>query len=172
LRESEDRAIDGAEESKEDTLSQELMTFAGDPVPFLVETADADDDVVQQRAGLDARFYLRMTYCMMIFFGVLAGIALCVMLPLNLMTEKASWYPANSFLVTTANGFAHPESALLFHTMFSVFIAIAIVGVVYVLRMEIAGHVKGEAAAVPPVQAYSVEIQGLRLDPPVQEQEM
>jgi hypothetical protein len=77
-----------------------------DPVPFLVETADADDDAVQHRAGLDARLYLRMMWTMMIFFGVLAGVALCVMLPLNLVTKKASWFPENSFLMTTANGFA------------------------------------------------------------------
>ena len=158
----------GTEEPKTDSLSQELMTFARDPLPFLVETADADDDVVQQRAGLDARLYLRMLYSMMMFFGVLAGIALLVMMPLNLLADKASWYPANSFLITTANGFAHPESGLLFHTMFSVFIAVSVVGVVYVLRTEMAEHVKGETVSVPPVQAYCVEMQGLRLDPPVE----
>lgn len=169
LRASEDKAVvGGTEEPKTDSLSQELMTFARDPLPFLVETADADDDVVQQRAGLDARLYLRMLYSMMMFFGVLAGIALLVMMPLNLLADKASWYPANSFLITTANGFAHPESGLLFHTMFSVFIAVSVVGVVYVLRTEMAEHVKGETVSVPPVQAYCVEMQGLRLDPPVE----
>lgn len=76
-------------------------------MPFLVETADADDDAVQHRAGLDARLYLRMVWTMMVFFGVIAGVAICVMLPLNLVTEKASWFPENSFLITTANGFAH-----------------------------------------------------------------
>ena len=50
----------GAEENEEDTLSQELIRFSGDPLPFLRETADADDDTVQHRAGLDARLYLRM----------------------------------------------------------------------------------------------------------------
>ena len=146
-----------AEAKEEDSLWQELQTFARDPLPFLVETADADDDVVQaqirksqrpyciyyvesqytdfsefaeqQRAGLDARLYLRMVYSLMMLFMVLAGIALLVMLPLNLLAEKASWYPENSFLITTANGFAHPLSGLLFHTMFSSFIAVAVVGI-------------------------------------------
>jgi len=173
LRKSENKSVEGGEEeTKEDTLLQELMTFAGDPLPFLRETADADDDTVQHRAGLDARLYLRMVWCMMIFFSVLAAIAILIMLPLNLTTAKASWYPENSFLITTANGFANPETALLFHTMFSVFITISVVGVVYVLRMEIAGHVKGETQAVPPVNAYTVEVQGLRLDPPVDEREL
>jgi hypothetical protein len=56
--------------------------------------------------------------------------------------------------------------------MFSVFIAVAIVGIIYLLRTEIAGHVKGETSAVPPVQADSVEVQGLRLDPPVDAREI
>jgi len=174
LRESEDKSVVGgtAEAKEEDSLWQELHTFASDPLPFLVETADADDDVVQQRAGLDARLYLRMVYSLMMLFVVLAGIALLVMLPLNLLAEKASWYPENSFLITTANGFAHPQSGLLFHTMFSSFIAVAVVGLVYILRTEMAAHVKGENVSVSPVQAYSVEVQGLRLDPPVLEHEI
>ena len=61
----------------------------------------------------------------------------------HVMADKASWYPEYSFLMCTANGFAHPESALLFHTMFSVFVAMAVCGVVYVLRSEILAHVKG-----------------------------
>jgi len=60
-------------------------------LPFLRETADADDDTVQQRAGLDARLYLRMVWCMMIIFGVIAAVAVFVMLPLNLMAERAPW---------------------------------------------------------------------------------
>ena len=82
--------------------------------------------------------------------------------------------------MTTANGFAHPDSALVFHTMFTCFIALSIVGVVYVLRSEMEEHVKGAekqaggagALAVPPVQAYTVEITGLRLDPPVRAEEV
>ena len=53
---------------------------------------------------------------------------------------------------------SQPDTHLLFHTMFSVFIAIALLGLVYILRSEIAGHVKGETSAVPPVQAYSIEV--------------
>ena len=45
-------------------------------------------------------------------------------------------------------------------------------GLVYILRTEMAAHVKGENVSVAPVQAYSVEVQGLRLDPPVEAQEI
>jgi len=139
-----------------------------------METHNADDDTVQHRAGLDARFYLRFVWTMMMLFSVLAVVAICVMVPINMLTEKASWYPENSFLMMTSNGFAHPESALIFHTMFSVFVSIAIVGIVYLLRSEIAASVKGETSveAIPPVNAYSVEVQGLRLHPPVSDREL
>ena len=61
LKKSQDKSVEGgAQENEEDTLSQELIKFCGDPLPFLRETADADDDTVQHRAGLDARLYLRM----------------------------------------------------------------------------------------------------------------
>lgn len=53
---------------------------------------------------------------------------------------------------------SQPDTHLLFHTMFSVFIAVALLGLVYLLRSEIASHVKGETSAVPPVQAYSIEV--------------
>ena len=177
LRTARDKGVEagqGEPDAEEDSIAQELRVWASDPVPFLRATADADDDAVQLHAGLDARLYLRMLWVMMILFSVLAGVTLCVMLPLNVMADKASWYPENSFLMCTANGFAHPESALLFHTMFSVFVAMAVCGVVYVLRSEILAHVKGidGGKAVPPVHAYTVEVQGLRLDPPVDDREI
>ena len=51
---------------------------------------DFSEFTEQHRAGLDARLYLRMVYSLMMLFMVLAGIALLVMLPLNLLAATVT----------------------------------------------------------------------------------
>jgi len=174
LAHSEDKAVLGSEEVVDEGCCQELATFASDPVPFLVDTAQADDDTVQHLAGLEARLYLDFTWSMTVFFSVIALLGVAVLVPMNLLTTKKAWYPLDSFVITTSNGFASPTSALLFHTMVAVFLAGSLCAIVYFLRTRVIANAKGEYAegAIPPVQAYTVEIQGLRLNPPARGDEI
>uniref|UniRef100_A0A7S4JBQ9 CSC1/OSCA1-like 7TM region domain-containing protein n=1 Tax=Guillardia theta TaxID=55529 RepID=A0A7S4JBQ9_GUITH len=175
LASSEDKAVSGSEEDVVDEgCCQELGTFVADPVPFLVDTAQADDDTVHHLAGLEARLYLDFTWSMTVFFSVIAFLGVAVLVPMNLLTTKKSWYPLDSFVITTSNGFASPSSALLFHTMVAVFLAGSLCAIVYFLRTRMVANAKGEygEGAIPPVQAYTVEIQGLRLIPPVRQEEL
>lgn len=57
-----------------------------------------------------------------------------MVLPLNLYSARKSWFDSDSFLISTANGFVGPSHSLVLHTMMSIFVAVAMMAVVYQLR--------------------------------------
>uniref|UniRef100_A0A6U4V9T7 CSC1/OSCA1-like 7TM region domain-containing protein n=1 Tax=Hemiselmis andersenii TaxID=464988 RepID=A0A6U4V9T7_HEMAN len=165
---------DHTEYTWSDAMS-EFGDFAREPVPFLMETANVDDDAVHHRAGLEARLYLHFMKSMLMFFGVVAGLVMVVILPANCLNAKASWMPYGDYAQTTANGFRHPEKALVLHLLCSLFIATCVLVVVYLMREHLLSFARGlhkSEAATPPVQAYTVEMQGMRVSPPVTEAEV
>jgi len=87
-----------------------------------------------------------------------------------------SWAAKDSFSITTANGFVYPPTSLLAHTVASVTVALSVLFIVWNIRSYVLKHarsfVDASAASPPPAQAYTVEIQGLRVNPPVTEKEL
>jgi len=141
----------------------------------MAKTSEATPEVVQKTAGLDAMIYLHFLKVMLIVFMVLSAVGVCLLLPLNIFAQKKSWVILDSFMVTTSNGFLDPSQSLLLHTMVALFIGLSMVVVVYMLRDFLITNARNEADnknAIPPVQAYTVEVQGLRIDPPVQPEEL
>lgn len=174
-----DDELRGAKSKRErSTLSDvwdEILVFVRDPVPFLADTANVDDDTVHHRAGLEARLYLHFLRTLLTLFTIIAFVVCALIIPANIMTARASWMPLGYYSSTTANGFAHPSASLLLHTLVSVFISVVVVVVVYFTREHLVSNVRGDLqnkAATPPVQAYTVEIQGMRLNPPVRPEEV
>lgn len=140
-----------------------------------MDTADLDDDTVHHRAGLEARIYLHFLKTMLTTFTVLAVVFCMLVLPANILTARASWMPFGYYTMTTANGFVYPETDLILHLLCSIFVSVIILTVVYLLREHLLQNVRGELGsdqAIPPVQAYTVEIQGMRLNPPVRVDEV
>ena len=86
-----------------------------------------------------------------------------------------SWAQSDSFSVTTANGFEHPAGSLLIHTIVTIGVSLLVMHTVWNIRLYVMKHARSfteSATAVPPVQAYTVEIHGLRVQPPVTESEL
>lgn len=134
-----------------------------------------DDDTVHHRAGLEARIYLHFLKTMLTTFTVLAVVFSMLVLPANILTRRASWMPFGYYTMTTANGFVHPETDLILHLLCSIFVSVIVLTVVYLLREHLLQNVRGELGsdqAIPPVQAYTIEIQGMRLNPPVRVDEV
>jgi hypothetical protein len=69
-------------------LCTELSEFFQDPIPFVLETSAADSDTVQYRAGLEARLYLHVLWSLMKLFACLAGVAVLIILPINILSSR------------------------------------------------------------------------------------
>jgi hypothetical protein len=69
-------------------LCTELSEFIQDPIPFVLETSAADSDTVQYRAGLEARLYLHVLWSLMKLFACLAGVAVLIILPINILSSR------------------------------------------------------------------------------------
>lgn len=82
--------------------------------------------------------------------------------------------PQGDYASTTANGFMNPSANLVIHSMCALFISITVVVVVYFMREHLSANARGDPSrdATPPVHAYTVEIQGMRVDPLVSEEEL
>eukprot|EP00292_Cryptomonas_paramecium_P004004 CAMPEP_0113726952 /NCGR_PEP_ID=MMETSP0038_2-20120614/40773_1 /TAXON_ID=2898 /ORGANISM="Cryptomonas paramecium" /LENGTH=743 /DNA_ID=CAMNT_0000657727 /DNA_START=137 /DNA_END=2368 /DNA_ORIENTATION=- /assembly_acc=CAM_ASM_000170 len=154
----------------------DFVEFTKDPIPFVLETAAANSDTVEYRAGLEARLYLHVLWSLMKLFTLLAIVALAIVLPINFLTSRATWAAKDSFSRTTANGFADPSAQLIVHTIISVCCTVFILYIVWNVRAYVAKHARNfmdsPELVIPPAQAFTVEIQGLRVSPPVTEQQL
>ena len=84
--------IDDGDKSFASTVSaafKELSEFVQDPIPFVLETSAADSDTVQYRAGLEARLYLHVLWSLMKLFALLTGVAILIILPINILTSRS-----------------------------------------------------------------------------------
>jgi len=66
----------------------DFVEFTKDPIPFVLETAAANSDTVEYRAGLEARLYLHVLWSLMKLFTLLAIVALAIVLPINFLTSR------------------------------------------------------------------------------------
>lgn len=153
-------------------VANELSDFFQDPIPFVLETSAADSDTVQYRAGLEARLYLHVLWSLMKLFAFLTGVAILIILPINVLTtrlvpfklaqyfrlscnmciflcfahsldrNRMPWAARDSFSVTTANGFVQPHSSLLAHTVVSVAVSLSVLYVVWNVRSYVLKHAR------------------------------